>query len=67
MDLFFAPNSPWVWDAEKNFARLVAEKPEINHAAFVRGSNAHVEDGSKSEEAMMTSESAKAESNHLRK
>ena len=33
MDLLFAAKTPWVWDAEKNFARLKAEHPEIAHAA----------------------------------
>jgi hypothetical protein len=33
MDLLFAAKNPWVWDAEKNFARLKAEHPEIAHAA----------------------------------
>ncbi|RSL66486.1 hypothetical protein CEP54_003673 [Fusarium duplospermum] len=29
MDLLFAANTPWVWDAEKKFAELKAEKPEL--------------------------------------
>jgi hypothetical protein len=33
MDLLFAAHSPWVWDAEKNFARLKEEHPEIVGAA----------------------------------
>jgi hypothetical protein len=33
MDLLFAAKTPWVWDAEKNFARLKAEHPEIARAA----------------------------------
>jgi hypothetical protein len=33
MDLLFAANTPWNWDAEKNFARLKEEHPEIAHAA----------------------------------
>jgi hypothetical protein len=33
MDLLFAAKTPWVWDAEKNFARLKAKHPEIAHAA----------------------------------
>ncbi|KAE9363916.1 general substrate transporter [Stipitochalara longipes BDJ] len=33
MDLLFAAKTPWVWDAEKNFARLKEEHPEIAHAA----------------------------------
>jgi hypothetical protein len=44
IDLLFASNSRWVWDAEKNFARPVSEKPEMSHAAFVRGGNARTED-----------------------
>jgi hypothetical protein len=27
MDLLFAADTPWVWDAEKTFARLKAENP----------------------------------------
>ncbi len=33
MDLLFAAHTPWVWDAEKNFARLKMEHPEIVGAA----------------------------------
>lgn len=29
MDLLFAADSPWVWEAEKSFARLRAENPDI--------------------------------------
>lgn len=29
MDLLFAADTPWVWDAERTFARLKAENPEI--------------------------------------
>jgi hypothetical protein len=29
MDLLFAEDSPWVWDAETNFARLREENPEL--------------------------------------
>jgi hypothetical protein len=29
IDLLFAAKTPWVWDAEKNCARLKAEQPEI--------------------------------------
>ncbi|KAH8746374.1 general substrate transporter [Diaporthe sp. PMI_573] len=33
MDLLFAAPTPWVWDAEKTFKRLKAERPELlgNH------------------------------------
>ncbi|RYP42983.1 hypothetical protein DL770_011904 [Monosporascus sp. CRB-9-2] len=33
MDLLFAADSPWVWDAERTFARLKEERPELAHAA----------------------------------
>ncbi|KAM0425850.1 hypothetical protein ACHAPT_008788 [Fusarium lateritium] len=33
MDLLFAADTPWVWDAEKKFAELKAEKPELVTAA----------------------------------
>lgn len=33
MDLLFAADTPWVWDAEKRFALLKEEHPEIAHAA----------------------------------
>lgn len=33
MDLLFAADTPWVWDAEKEFARLKAERPDIVDAA----------------------------------
>ncbi|KAI0004764.1 general substrate transporter [Xylariaceae sp. FL0662B] len=38
MDLLFAAPTPWVWDAEKEFARLKEEKPELVQAAH-RGSH----------------------------
>lgn len=40
MDLLFAAKSPWVWDAERNFAKLKEEHPEIAHAAH-QGSLVH--------------------------
>jgi hypothetical protein len=33
MDLLFAADTPWVWDAERTFTRLKAEQPELIHAA----------------------------------
>ena len=33
MDLLFAADSWWTWDAERNFARLQAENPELVQAA----------------------------------
>ncbi|KAK9323091.1 general substrate transporter [Lipomyces orientalis] len=33
IDLLFASNSPWVWDAEKEFERLKAGHPEVLHNA----------------------------------
>lgn len=33
MNLLFAADSPWVWDAEKNFAILKEENPELVQAA----------------------------------
>jgi hypothetical protein len=35
MDLLFAAETPWVWDAEKRFALLKEEHPEIAHAAHL--------------------------------
>ena len=33
MDLLFAADSIWNWDAEKNFARIKEEHPELVQAA----------------------------------
>lgn len=33
MDLVFEADTPWVWDAEENFARLKAENPDLVAAA----------------------------------
>lgn len=33
MDLLFAADSPWVWDAERNFAKLKEENPDLVVAA----------------------------------
>ena len=39
MNLLFAADSPWVWEAEKNYKILVEENPELVQAA-TRGSMA---------------------------
>ena len=33
MDLLFAADTPWNWDAETNFKRLIEENPQIVQAA----------------------------------
>ncbi|KAK4618018.1 Sugar transporter STL1 [Fulvia fulva] len=33
MDLLFAADTPWVWDAERNFKRLKEENPDLVQAA----------------------------------
>ena len=33
MDLLFSADTPWNWDAEKNFARIKAENPNLVQAA----------------------------------
>lgn len=33
MDLLFASDKPWVWEAEKEFARLKLENSQILHSA----------------------------------
>ncbi|KAJ4420640.1 hypothetical protein N0V82_004205 [Gnomoniopsis sp. IMI 355080] len=33
MDLLFAAPTPWVWDAEKTFAKLKAERPDLLEAS----------------------------------
>ena len=33
MDLLFAANTPWNWEAERNFARLKEEHPELVQTA----------------------------------
>lgn len=35
MDLLFASKSPFVWDMEKNFAKLKAENQGVSHMAHV--------------------------------
>jgi hypothetical protein len=40
MDLLFAADTPWNWDAEKNFASLKEKHPEIAHAAH-KGQKVH--------------------------
>lgn len=37
MDLLFAADRPWVWDAEKNFTKLTEQHPEL--VAARRGSS----------------------------
>ncbi len=50
MDLLFAAKTPWVWDAEKNFARLRAEHPELVNRAHRGSIVKDVETGSLSED-----------------
>jgi hypothetical protein len=57
MDLLFAAKTPWVWDAERNFARLKEEHPEIAHAAHKGQMVRDVETG-KVGEGSITSSSA---------
>lgn len=45
MDLLFAADSPWVWDAERNLARLKAENPDHLHAAEAKHNSALGESG----------------------
>ena len=33
MDLLFAADTPWNWDAEENYKRLAAENPQLVQAA----------------------------------
>ena len=33
MDLLFASDKPWAWEAEKEFARLKLENAQILHSA----------------------------------
>lgn len=39
MDLVFAADSPWVWDAEANFKRLKEENPDLVSAVASRGNS----------------------------
>jgi hypothetical protein len=48
MDLLFAADTPWNWDAEKNFARLSEENPNLVQAAKRGESIFDVESGSMS-------------------
>lgn len=45
MDLLFAADTPWVWDAERNFARLKEDNPDVGKAARHRHSIVNPEDG----------------------
>ncbi|KAF2767586.1 general substrate transporter [Teratosphaeria nubilosa] len=47
MDLLFAANSPWVWDAEKEFKRQKDENPDLVVAASRGNSIGHPEHGTK--------------------
>lgn len=45
MDLLFAAKTPWVWDAEKTFARLKAENPGMVQTLSRKGSIVDPETG----------------------
>lgn len=47
IDLLFEADSPWVWDAEKHFARLKEENPNLVLAASRGNSVVDPELGSK--------------------
>jgi len=61
MDLLFAAKTPWVWDAEKNFARLKEEHPEIAHAAHKGQMVRDVETGKVGVESLTNSDVVKEE------
>jgi hypothetical protein len=63
MNLLFAAKTPWVWDAEKNFARLKAEHPEIAHAAHLGKMGQESQDV---EAGMMGSDNSAAASSKLK-
>ncbi|KAJ2988813.1 hypothetical protein NUW58_g3779 [Xylaria curta] len=48
MNLLFASSSPWVWDAEKTFARLKSEQPAIRASKDI-GPIGDIENGQKSD------------------
>ena len=37
MDLLFAADTPWTWDAERTFAQLKADNPNFSQAAEQMG------------------------------
>ena len=39
MNLVFAADSVWIWDAEKHFAKLKEQNPDLVRAAARRGSS----------------------------
>lgn len=45
MDLLFAADTPWNWDAERNFALLKEQNPDLVQAAKQRQSVVSAEDG----------------------
>ncbi|KAK6431665.1 hypothetical protein LTR95_012169 [Oleoguttula sp. CCFEE 5521] len=47
MDLLFAADTPWVWDAERNFERLKLENPDLVAAASRGNSVVDAESGLK--------------------
>lgn len=54
IDLLFEADSPWVWDAEKHFARLKEENPNLVMAASRGNSVVDPEAGSKKLEMQET-------------
>ena len=58
VDLLFEADSPWVWDAEKHFAQLKEEHPEMVMAASRGNSVVDPEVGLKMGKAMETPEEA---------
>lgn len=43
MDLLFAADTPWVWDAERNFKKLKEENPDLIHIAHEEQKFGHAE------------------------
>lgn len=52
MDLLFAADTPWNWDAERNFAKLSEENPNLVQAAKRGESIVDPETGSMSRRRM---------------
>jgi hypothetical protein len=53
MDLLFAADTPWNWDAERNFKILMENSPELGRAVKVHdGDKGDVEDKPESEHVL---------------
>lgn len=66
IDLLFAAETPWVWDAEANFERLKAENPDVVSAAAAGKRHGKGEEVGMMEAGVLPSDAESAEGERVK-